>query len=307
MTNEFADSRSHPENQIETAVRAIGRSAVRRKVFEAIYHHKAKVKTVGEIAEKTQLSRMRVLQEGRHLHSKGVVTQTRRDNDTGYAKIDFYHAHKRRILALVSDPRKLTAMADNRRPKVIVNLPKSVAIPSAGAKVKRVYIDDFASFSKVKKVKGADSLPPEVSEDQFKRGVQAIVGEPGEFKDWGGERSDLYTTRLRLNGKRLSAAFAFKGPGLKGKLVLGRMGKNGDQLPRLLQEAADVFFVQHWREIDPLVVETMRNLVVAKSVTTGKPLWFGTIDGKDSHRLYLAYPAEFTPKVAKKKRKGRGK
>jgi hypothetical protein len=303
MTNEVADSRSHPENQIETAVRAIGRSTARRKVFEAIYHHKAKVKTVGEIAKKTRLSRMRVLQEGRHLHSKGVVMQTRRDSDTAYAKIDFYHAHKRRILALVSDPKKLTAMVDKRRPKVIVNLPKSVAIPSAGAKVKRVYIDDFAAFAKAKKVKGADSLPPEVSEDQFKSGVQAIIDEPGQFKDWGGERSDLYTTRLHFKGKRLSAAFAFKGPGLKGKLVLGKMGKNGDQLPRLLQEEADVFFVQHWREIDPLVIKTMRNLVVAKSVTTGKPLWFGTIDGKDSHRLYLAYPAEFTSKTAKKKRK----
>lgn len=307
MTNEVADSRSHPENQIETAVRAIGQSVVRRAVFEAIYYHKAKVKTVDKIAEKTGLPRMRVLQEGRHLQSKGVVIQTRKDNDTAYAKIDFYHAHKRRILALVSDPKKLTAMVDKRRPKVVVNLPKSVAIPSAGAKVNRVYIDDFAAFAKVKKVKGADSLPSEVSEHQFKSGVQAIIGEPGQFKDWGGERSDLYTTRLHLKGRRLSAAFAFKGPGLKGKLVLGKMGKNGDQLPRLLQEEADVFFVQHWREIDPLVIETMRNLVVAKSVTTGKPLWFGTIDGKDSHRLYLAYPAEFAPKVAKKKRKTRGK
>lgn len=213
MTNEVADSRSHPENQIETAVRAIGRSAVRRMVFEAIYHHKAKVKTVGEIAKKTRLSRMRVLQEGRHLHSKGVVTQTRKDNDTAYAKIDFYHAHKRRILALVSDPKKLTAMVDKRRPKVIVNLPKSVAIPSAGAKVKRVYIDDFAAFAKVKKGKGADSLPTEVSEDQFKSGVQAIIGEPGQFKDWGGERSDLYTTRLHLKGKRLSAASPSRGRG----------------------------------------------------------------------------------------------
>lgn len=305
MSHEVSDSRSHPDNQIETAVRAIGRGKVRRKVFDAIYHHKAKVKTVGEIAQKTRLSRMRVLQEGRHLVSKGVVRQTRKDNDTAYEKIDFYHAHKRRILALVDDPKKLTAMVDKRRPKVIVNLPKSVAIPSAGAKVKRVYIDDFASFSKVKKVKGADSLPDTVSEDQFKGGVQRIIGEPGQFKDWGGEKSDLYTSRIRLNGKRLSAAFAFKGPGLKSKLVLGKMGTNGDQLPRLLQEEADVFFVQHWREIDPSVIDTMRNLAVAKSVTTGKPLWFGTIDGKDSHRLFLAYPTEFA--AAAKKRKRRGK
>lgn len=301
-TSDFA---SNAPEQIEHIAKLIGRSAHKRAVFEAVYYHKAKARTVAEIAKKTGLTRIQVLKVGSALAGTAFDQIDSHNGDIAYARRREYHKHKKQILALGGSREKQAKWPTKR--KVVVNIPKSVAIPSAGAKVKRVYIDDFAAFAKVKKVKGADSLPPEVSEDQFKRGVQAIIGEPGQFKDWGGERSDLYTTRLYLNGKRLSAAFAFKGPGLKGKLVLGKMGKNGDQLPRLLQEEADMFFVQHWREIDPLVIETMRNLVVAKSVTTGKPLWFGTIDGKDSHRLYLAYPTEFTQKVAKKKRTGRRK
>lgn len=299
-TSDFA---SNAPEQIEHVARLVGRSAHKRAVFEAVYYHKAKARTVNEIAKKTGLTRIQVLKAGSALAGT-AFDQIDHNGDIAYARRREYHKHKKQILKLGGSREKQAKWPTKR--KVVVNLPKSVAIPSAGAKVKRVYIDDFASFGKVKKVNGADSLPPEVSEDQFKRGVQAIVGEPGEFKDWGGERSDLYTTRLRLNGKRLSTAFAFKGPGLKGKLVLGKMGKNGDQLPRLMQEEADVFFVQHWREIDPQVVETMRNLAIAKSVTTGKPILYGTIDGKDSHRLYLAYPAEFTPRTAaRQKRKGR--
>jgi hypothetical protein len=71
------------------------------------------------------------------------------------------------------------------------------------------------------------------------------------------------------------------------------MGKNGDQAQRLFQEEADVFFVQHWREIDPSVIDLMRSLAVAKAVTTGKRVWYGVIDGKDSQRLCLAYSAHF--------------
>jgi hypothetical protein len=145
-------------------------------------------------------------------------------------------------------------------------------------------------------MKGAASLPKTMTENEFKHGIQAIVGEPGEFKDWGGEKSDLYSTRLRMNGKRLAAAFAFKGPGEKGKLVPGRMGKNGDQAQRLFQEDADVFIVQHWREIDPSVIDLLRNLAIAKSVTTGKRIWYGTIDGNDSERLRIAYPKKFNQK-----------
>lgn len=289
---EVSDSLSNAEEQIELAAKTLGRSPARRQVFEAIYHHKARVKTVAAIAEKTRLTRMRVLQEGRLLASRGVVRQVKKAGDTAYEKIDFFHANKRKVLRYAANPRRLAELPTKR--KTVVVLPKSVRISSSGAKARRITIDDIDSFSKVKKVRASESLPNTMTESQFKSGVQSIIGEPGKFKDWGGERSDLYMTRIRLGGKRLAAAFAFKGPGERGKLVPGRMGKNGDQAQRLIQEEAEVFLVQHWREIDPSVIELLRSLAVAKSVTTGKAIRYGVIDGVDSQRLCLAYPSHFS-------------
>jgi hypothetical protein len=249
------------------------------------------VKTVAAIALKTGLSRLRVLQEGRHLFRRGIVRQTKKDGGTAYEMIDFFHAHKKQIMAFAAEPKKLAKLATKR--KTITFLPKLVTISSAGAKVHRITVDDICSFARVRKVKVAGPLPSTMSEAQFKRGIQTLIGEPGKFRDWGGERSDLYTTRIKLTAKRPAAAFAFKGPGEKGKLVPGRMGKNGDQAQRLFQEDADVFIVQHWREINSTVIDLMRSLAVAMAVTTGKRIWYGVLDGHDSQRLCQAYPSCF--------------
>lgn len=288
---EVSDSLSNTEEQIERAAKTIGRAVARRHVFDAIYHHKAPVKTVGEIAEKTGLTRMRVLQEGRHLHQKGIVRQTKKNGDTAYEKIDFFHAHKKKILGLAGNSKKLAALPTKR--KVVRVLPKVIKIPSSGAKVNRITIDDIDSFAKVRKVAVAASLPSSMSEESFKKGMQAILGEGGKFKDWGGEKSDLYSTRLRIDGRRRAVAFGFKGPGQRGRLVPGRMGKNGDQALRLFHEEADVFIVQHWREIDSSVIDLIRRLAVAKSATTGQQIWYGIIDGQDSERLRRAYTTKF--------------
>ena len=138
-----------------------------------------------------------------------------------------------------------------------------------------------------------------MSERQFNDGVKASIGETGTFKDWGGETSDLYSTRLMLNGKRMRVAFGFKGPGLAASLVPSRLGKNGDQMERLFSVPANVFFVQHWREIMPSIVRMMKVFAVDKALSTGKPVYYGLIDGHDSNRLRLAYPSKF--RVRKKK------
>jgi hypothetical protein len=119
----------------------------------------------------------------------------------------------------------------------------------------------------------------------------------------GAETSDLYSTRLRVKNKRRAAAFGFKGPGQRGALVPGRMGKNGDQLQRLFQEDADVFIVQHWREIKPSVIELMRSLAIAKSVMSGNEIWYGVVDGQDSERLRVAYANKFQGRRSGKGRK----
>src|SRR5947207_5523854 len=95
MTQSTSDFRSNPNEQIDHAVRVIAKSAVRRKVFEAIYHHKSKVKTVTAIVNRTKLPRMRVLQEGRHLYKEQIVGQTKKDGEVAYEMDDTYHRRKR--------------------------------------------------------------------------------------------------------------------------------------------------------------------------------------------------------------------
>jgi hypothetical protein len=291
MAQAVTDFLSNTNEQLAEVAKAIGRNVARQAVFNAIYYHKSPAKSVSEIVDRTHLTRKRVLTEGRYLATKAIVNETRKDGERAYEKIDSFHAHKKQILKLAASPSKRAALPTKR--SATVTVPRTVTIRTTGAKVDRLTIDDIDTFSKVRRVKSSQTLSPAISETQFKNGVQAIIGEPGVFKDWGGERSDLYSTRIYMSGKRRAAAFAFKGPGLKTKLVPGKMGKNGDQAQRLFQEEADAFLVQHWREIDPSVVDLMRSLAVAKSALTRKKVWYGIIDGSDSQRLLLAYPASF--------------
>ena len=68
---QVTDHRSNPNEQVETAVRAIGRSEHRRKVFEAVYKGKKRIKTVSELEEITGLKKVRVLQEAHKLAGNG--------------------------------------------------------------------------------------------------------------------------------------------------------------------------------------------------------------------------------------------
>ena len=59
---------------------------------------------------------------------------------------------------------------------------------------------------------------------------------------------------------------ALKGPAKKGALVPGMMGKNGDQIQRLFNSSADVFFVQYEGEIAESVVEQMEKLAKVRAL-----------------------------------------
>ena len=104
-----------------------------------------------------------------------------------------------------------------------------------------------------------------------------------------GEKNDLFTKKLKLDGKRKAAAFAFKGKGTKGTLTPKMMGKNGDQIARLIGSAAEVFFVVYHGKIDESITEQLQAFSVAKSMS-GTPVYYGTIDGNDLNRLIQAYP-----------------
>lgn len=182
-------------------------------------------------------------------------------------------------------------------------MPIQVKVPAAGVKAKPITIDDIDSFAKAKKVRAKNYIGDALSEDQFKNGIKTVLGELGVFKDWGGESSDLYSSRAKMNGKRVTVAFAFKGPGKPGKLVPAKMGTNGDQIQRMFRQDADIYIAQHHGQIDPSVLEQMQTHATAKSHYTRRPVYYGVIDGADSERLRLAYPSAFAAKPKKDKPK----
>lgn len=287
-----ADRAANKNELIAHAAEVIGRGQ-KRDVFEAIYYHKSRVKTVAEIAAKTGLTRMQVLKAAGKLADEEIVNQTKKDRDTAYEQIDLYQSNKQKVLSLSADKKKLAAYPTKRKVVGVLPVHVNVKLPTKGAKAKLVTIDDIDFFAKVKGVKTKTHLGATLSEDEFKEGVKAILGELGTFKDWGGESSDLYTSRVKMNAKRLTAGFAFKGPGKQGKLVPGKMGKNGDQIQRLFGEAADIYIVQYHGQIDPSVQRQMQAHAVAKAHYTGDTIYYGVIDGADSERLRLAYPMAF--------------
>ncbi|OCJ05387.1 hypothetical protein A6U86_29455 [Rhizobium sp. AC27/96] len=124
-----------------------------------------------------------------------------------------------------------------------------------------------------------------VSEHEVKRAFAEIIGEPTVPKDWGGERSDLFTTRLVIDGQRISAAFAFKGPAQFKPMTMKELGKNGDQIDRLFSEPADILLLQHCHEITGPVRGAMR----AYAQQMGNPRIFCLIDGYDTIRILQAY------------------
>jgi len=123
------------------------------------------------------------------------------------------------------------------------------------------------------------------SEAEIKGAFAEIIGEPMVPKDWGGERSDLFSSRVLFNKSRISTAFAFKGPAQFKPMTLAELGKNGDQIDRLFSEPADLFVLQHCHEITSPVRSTMR----AYAEQTGRPRLFCIIDGYDTLRVLRAY------------------
>lgn len=298
MAHSVHDAVANKPETLQHHAEILAASQNRLKVFSEIYRGKGKPKSAKAIAEKIGLGQKAVLAAGQQLVDANMairdeVTENGR-SVIGYAKNDFCRANRDVIIRLVRNPKRRKEMP-TKRSVTLRNATEIVtlAIPKSAVDVTLVTIDDIESFSQVQGVASASSSLPDMSEDQFKNGVKSIIGEAAEFKDWGGESSDLMTTRVLFDGKRHAAAFAFKGPGLKTKLVPGKMGKNGDQCQRLFSEKADLFVVHHWREIDPSVIELMHTFATAKSVTEMRPIRYCVIDGQDSCRLVKAYPNAF--------------
>jgi hypothetical protein len=291
MPTLVTDPRSNSNEQIVHAAEVIGRGGNKAAIFGVVSSGRSPVKTISTIVSKTDIARQQVLNAAKQLVDNQIIHQTTKDNETAYEKDAFYARHKERILKLAANPSERQRVPTKRNPaggaRTVV-----IRVPRRQARARYITVDDVESLSGVCRVREAPEPVP-LTERRFKQGMQRLVGEKGRFEDWGGEGNDLWSTRVRFKGTRRRAAFAFKGKGTRGKLVPGKMGKNGDQIQRLFRSAADLFFVQYWGQVDESVVEQMQQLATAKSYAEGRDIWFGVIDGTDSQRLIEAYPRRF--------------
>jgi hypothetical protein len=148
-------------------------------------------------------------------------------------------------------------------------------------------IDSFSAVRNIPPVNNRRDLEPlkAIPEQAIKTAFAEIVGELVVPNDWSGERSDLFSDRVVLNGSRISTAFAFKGPAQFRPMAMAQLGKNGDQIDRLFSEPADLLVLQHCHEITTPVRAAMR----AYAQQMGKPRLFCLIDGYDTIRLLRAY------------------
>jgi hypothetical protein len=289
MPINVADVRSNLNENIRFAATVIGRSKDRRKVFEAIYSGKKKVKTVDDIVDKTGLERVRVLQEAGKLQGNQIIKQTKKDKQTAYEKEVIYIHHRKKVLAILDNPEKASKYPTKQSPRIPTNTYK-IELPSKKPKCELVTIDDIDSFNRVKKIRSIDSSLhlSEVPESRIKAGLKKILGETHEFSDWGGEKNDLYTNKINYKRRRRSAAFALKGKATKGTLTPKKMGKNGDQIVRLFGASAQMFFVVYHGKIDESITSQLQAFALGKALS-GSAIYYCVIDGDDLNRLFQAY------------------
>jgi hypothetical protein len=121
-------------------------------------------------------------------------------------------------------------------------------------------------------------------EDLVKHAIASLLGEPFVPKDWGGERSDLYSSRMFVHGSQVSSAWLLKGPGARGPMTVRSLGSRGDQIVRLFSEPADVLVLQHYREITTPVISMME----AHAHDSRNPRRFMILDGADTARILRA-------------------
>jgi hypothetical protein len=291
----ISNSSGDLNDKIANAARVIGKSRDRLDVFMIIYKGKRRIKTVTDIFTSGKLkTKKRVLEEAKKLASNDIIIQTRQNGETAYEKIDFYTSNRNTIISMVENPEKLRKLATRTNPQII---PPTITVkfPIKSVNVDFVTIDKVDNFSKVKDIKTGSFISSSLYESEIKEGLKKIIGEEGKFVDWGGEKGDLFSTRLFIKNIRLNVQFGLKGRGTKGRLVPGKMGKNGDQIQRLFDSPADVFFVQYHGQIDESVISQMKYIAIAKSVSENRKIYYGIIDGNDTAKLIAAYSQAFEP------------
>lgn len=290
--NVVSDPSANADEKIERAARVLRMSKQNKEVFVAIYTGKAKFKTIEQIGASVSKFNTNTYKAAARLYGEDIVDRNNSSGAVSYGKKDFYIAHRDKILKLADNPARLKVYPTKRKLQAQVSQKTSYTFRTK-PQVKQIYIDDIDSFSKAKSVNKADtSVVRKMAERRINAGICRILNQKDK-SDWGGERNDIYSNKIILKRVRKSAAFALKGKAIKTKLVPAKMGKNGDQIQRLFEATADIYFVVHNRDIDDRIVDLMQTHAIKNSIANNKRIYFCVIDGDDLARLSSAYPKEF--------------
>jgi len=293
-TTEFSAT---SEETIQKIATELSTSDRKYRVFEAIYSGGNKPKDAVALAVTTGLSEMVVLQLATPMAHQQYFERLKHNGRVAFRKYHHINAVRHRILRLAKNPRKLNQHVSSRTPRQAI-LVQVDSRKRTEVSVREIFIDDIEEFKLVTDLKPAQLPnldPTRLPEKIFKYGVASILGNKGKFQDWGGEKNDLYTSNVTIGGQRKSTAFAFKGPATSPPLTIAKLGKNGDQIPRLFSTTADVFLVQFEGTTEEAVKEQMLTYAFKKSHETGKEILYGVIALEDSHRLRVRYASHFTP------------
>ena len=275
-----SDLLSNHNDQLATAARLLGKSQVRIKIFEAVYKGKKEIKSIDEIKASTGFSQIHILKEGGKL--AGLLFEK---VPKGYKKIKLFSPRYTEIIKLAKNRTKLETLPTKiSTPGAKQNI--SIQFPKIAQNAQYLSISDATSFEKVKNSSHVDVK--KMKECEIKELFKKILNEQGNFKDWGGEKSDLFSTRMKIKSQRLRCAIAFKGRGTKGKLVPKKMGKNGDQIGRLFDEPANVYFIVYNGQIDSSIISQMQAFAIAKAIS-GHKIYYGFVDESDLGLLVSAY------------------
>lgn len=295
MPQSVLDLGSNLEENLKRWSNALKGRGAKLAVWNVIYSGKRKRWTAKEISDACQpwLSAKRVTMAGKRLVGDGLTRQVPDAWPVVYEKIPEVHHYKKEILVHVGNKAKRDALPTKRdRAHVTVSVKGS---KSRRGEAIEITIDDVDQFKRVRKLDRNKQKPlTPLPESRFKRGLQALFKDYGRHKDHGAEIDDFYTNQFRMGGKRYSAAFALKGPGVGVKIVTpGKWGKQGNQIQRLLHAPARVFLLQSELQIDEYSIEQLMKLTQHKANQENRKLFYGCIDPHDSTRLRRAYRNSF--------------
>lgn len=286
------DKGSNAIENIERAVDVIGRSRIKRAVFVAVHSGRKQTKSVDDIAAETGEGRQQVLNAANRLAQQGLIHSEKQSRMMIYRRDPFYQANRAAVLRYLDNPKALRQLPTKRRPinsSILTVL--RVPVQRRLIRAKSVTIDEIQSFAKVRGAVAAGRV--KLGESLIKKGLLRVIGERGQFKDWGGERNDFLTSRLIIHGQRRTAAFALKGPAKTGILTPGKMGKNGDQIQRLARSPAEVLVIQYHGQVSDEVREQLETFAQLKSFLEQRTIWYCIIDGDDTSRLVQSYSTQF--------------